>query len=251
MLKDQLVLDYIKTSRSATIADLCRHFSASESTVRRVLKRLETDGLLTRFRGGAYLLPGLQNDTSVMHRFQENTDKKNLIGKAAAGLVSDDSTIILLGGSTVYSMCRFLKKKKITVITNSLLVLNELHTEKNIRIILLGGTVNPEEEEVYGPLTSSSIQFVRADYVFMSTTGFNEQQGLITKDMESIELYRSCMQTSNSSVCLADSTKYGGAGAGITASLEETNILITDDELPASVADSIRDKGVRVIIAHT
>lgn len=249
MLKDQLVLEYIKSSSFATINDLCNRFSISESTARRSLKRLETEGLLSRFHGGAYALNAWQTVTPVFKRFQENNQKKNAIGKAAASLVSDDSTIILLGGSTIYSMCRFLKNKKLTVITNSLLVLSELWQEPSIQIILLGGTVIPEEEEVCGPLTNSSIQLVRADYVFMSTTSFNAQQGLLTKDLVSIELYRACMETSIKSVCLADSTKYDGTGAGITASMDEIDILITDCGLSKLAADSIRNQNVQVIIA--
>ena len=56
-----------------------------------------------------------------------------MIARTASKLIKEDSTIILLGGSTVCELCKY-KNMNITVITNSILVFNELNIHPALRL---------------------------------------------------------------------------------------------------------------------
>jgi DeoR/GlpR family transcriptional regulator of sugar metabolism len=231
--------------------ELCNAFNISESTARRVLAKLELQKLIKRYHGGAYAVrDGMEAVENEVHaRIEKNWPKKLAIAREACSRIQEDSTVILLGGTTVYAMCRFLKGRRLNIITNSLLVLSELQKEKNIRVILLGGLFNEKEFEVGGVLTNIGMRHIRADYLFMGAMSFNEKQGFTTEDLESLELYQTCIQSSNQVYILADSSKYGGQGTAVVATHTDGHCLITDNELHVDIVKLLLEKGIKIITA--
>jgi DeoR family fructose operon transcriptional repressor len=248
MVNEKAIKDYIFERYNVTISSLCEHFSISESTARRVLKKLEEKKLITRYHGGAYPNIGSIDSTAVTARMKSNWDKKVLIAQKAAKQVMDGSTLVMLGGTTVYAMCRFLEGKNITVITNSLIVFSALQKARNITIILLGGLFNPSEYELGGVLTNHGMRNIRADYMFMGSMGFDEKLGFTTKDIESLELYQTCIESSNKVFVLADSSKHKAGGTAVTAKLGEIDTLITDEDISHHYLNAVQGK-LNVIIA--
>ncbi len=112
------ILDYIKIHQTVSTLELCDHYHLSESTVRRLLQRIEDSGQITRYHGGA-IFNGEPISSEIQKRYLDNVDSKDKIAKRAAEMVKPGSTIIMLGGTTVFRMCKYLRNKAITVITNS------------------------------------------------------------------------------------------------------------------------------------
>lgn len=248
MVSEKAVKDFIFEKYNVAVSDLCEHFSISESTARRVLRKLEDRNLITRYRGGAYPNIGSIDPSCVTARVRCNWDKKVVIAKKAAELVPEGSTLVMLGGTTVYAMCGFLEGKNITVITNSLIVFSALQKDKNITIILLGGLFNRSEYELGGIVTNHGMRNIRADFMFMGSMGFDERLGFTTKDLESLELYQTCIESSNKVIVLADSSKYKAGGTAVTAKLGEVDTLITDEDISPSYLNAVSGK-LDVIIA--
>ncbi|MDD3174518.1 MAG: DeoR/GlpR family DNA-binding transcription regulator [Herbinix sp.] len=247
MVDRNAILAFINTRKNVTIYDLCESFNISESTARRTISYLEEKGKIGRYHGGAFSL--LQNPkTQIISRLDENTDKKIRIAQSASEIVCDNSTIILLGGTTVSYMCTFIKKKRITVITNSMLVLDELKNCPNIKLIILGGLYNNDESEVGGILSNSSLSYLRADLLFMGASGFDEKSGFINAN-HSVELFRTCVKASNETNVLVDSSKYNSGGSSIAASPEQIKRLYTNSDLDPRIIKSFQLKGVEVILS--
>ena len=245
MIDRKLVLKYINENLHVTNRQICAQLGISQSTARRAVIQLEGEGKIGRFHGGAY---ALQNDlkTLVTTRQKLYADRKAKIARTAASmLIKDHSTIILLSGSTVGYICRYIKKKEITVITNSLIVLEELKATPNIRLIVLGGLYNHEEKELGGILSNASISQLRADRLFIGCSGFDEKHGFTNRNY-SVELYRACIKACNDVCVLADSSKYGKGGVSIAASPEQVNYLITDSDLPGSVVEKLEQHDISV-----
>jgi len=248
--REMEILNYININKIAKTDELTKVFSLSESTVRRILDRLERQKLIVRFHGGAASTSESQNNTAVSARFNIQNKKKELIAKKAAEHVKEGNTIIMLGGTTVYYMCKYLKGKNLTVITNSLIVLDALKAEKSMKIVLLGGEYNNDEAELRGSLTSNTLQRLGADYVFTSATGFEEDRGFLTSHIDSIELYSMCFQVAKRVFMLVDSTKYRKSDVAITAKCEDIDCLICDSGLPDEARKAFMRKGIEVIIAE-
>jgi DeoR/GlpR family transcriptional regulator of sugar metabolism len=246
MINKNHVLNYIKEKQYITINQMCSDFSISSSTARRTVIQLEKMGKIGRVHGGAFVLQRSQQ-TLITTRLGINTEKKIKIAKAAAKLVKEDSTIILLSGSSVSFMCAYIKNIDLTVITNSLLVHDELKECPNIRLIILGGLYNHEEAETGGILENASLGPLRADILFMGCSGFDEKTGFTNRNY-SVELYRACIQNCNKVCILVDSSKYNKGGTSIAATPEQVNYLFTDNDLPKDAVNHFEQKGITVVL---
>ena len=92
--------------------------------------------------------------------------KRILIGRATAELISDRETVFLGSGTTVLEVARNIRNhKNLTVITNSLPVLNVLTGIKDITVISLGGMLRDSELSYIGHITEQALTEVRADKV--------------------------------------------------------------------------------------
>jgi len=246
MIKKQELLDFINEKKHVSIADICETFKISESTARRLITYYVQKGRIGRYHGGAFSLE-LDKKTDALARIEVHAGKKLNIAKAAATIIQENSTIIILSGSTVSYLCRFIRDKKITVITNSLLVLDELKNCPNITMILLGGLYNHEESEVGGVLSNSGLSYLRADCLFMGASGFDEKSGFINKNL-SVELYHTCINLCSECCVLVDSSKYNCGGTSIAAAPEQVKYLFTDSDLPAEAVTQFQKKSVIVVL---
>jgi len=141
-------------------------------------------------------------------------------------------TLLLMGGTTVHAMCPYLKGMRLTVITSSLPVINALAWDEKMTLILLGGVLNPAEMEVRGGLMQLALERLRADLMFVGTTGLHPIHGLMTDDPNGVETYTTCMNISDQVYVLADHTKCENYwGTTVLCELSEISYLITDEHM--------------------
>lgn len=248
MVDRKKIIEYIDGAEFVTTANLCKEFGISESTARRILAQLAKSGCILRHHGGA-VSRHKSEITNALSRVNQNAELKKRIVAKAAKIIKDGQTIVMLSGSTVYHLSCFIKDKKITVITNSLLVFEELKARKNIQLILLGGYYNHAESETSGYLTNSSPSYYRSDYLFMGTSGFDEFSGF-TNDSYSIDVYRACLSMCRQACVLTESSKYNRGGTSIAAKPNEISYLFSDRGLSPLVAEHFRQNyNINVVFA--
>ncbi len=144
-------------------------------------------------------------------------------------MVRDGTTLLLLGGTTVNAICPFIAHKRLTVITNSLPVVNALCWYPSIQLVILGGVLNPPEMEMRGALAEHSLSRLRADQLFIGTTGLHPLHGVMTDDPNAVGLYRRSVHSSDEVIVLADHTKFADpAGTTGVVMLSEVDQVVTD-----------------------
>lgn len=246
---DDKVLERINLKKTVTIEMICSEFAISESTCRRVFKRLDEKGLILRFRGGANSLDMKQDNMRVYDRYYTKAHLKEMIAREAAKMVKPFETIYLMGGTTVFRMCKYIKDLPLKVITNSLLVFRELSMIKNIDLVLLGGTFNREESDFRGPLTTANAKLFTCDHMFMGADGYICNAGFTTDDEGVIDLYRSSILLSNKSYLLTDSSKFKNRGKAVIAPLMDVTNVFTDHLVPAEIIAELKEASINVVIA--
>jgi len=248
-IKYKELLDYLTHHGSARISELTRALFLSESTVRRALGALEAEGKVHRFHGGAASAdPGAQ---AFIRRRQVSLGKeKDAIGRVAASFVEEGMTLLLMGGTTVHAMCPHLKGKRLTVITSSLPVIQDLAWEEKMTLILLGGVLNPAEMEARGGLMQLALERLRADLMFTGVTGLHPIHGLMTDDPNGVETYTICMNVSDQVFVLADHTKCEHYwGTTVLCELKDISCLITDDRMSEATRAYYKARVPRLLIA--
>jgi len=244
---DDIICEYIQSRSNVALGDICLSFGVSESTARRALSRLAKEGRIQRYRSAAVALSA--KPTAYDQRLAIYSTEKDQIAKIAADTIKNGSSVILLGGTTVNAMCPYLYGKELTVITNSLTVIDRLKGTPGIQIIMLGGVYNHEEYEFVGNVTAMGLRSIYADSLFIGCVGFSPDIGFMTNHIDTIEFYKLCIKNAKRTTMLADSTKSNSSGIAIFAYAEEIHHLITDDGTAPEVVTAFHDLGVDVSIA--
>ena len=248
--RQKQILQFIHRSQRISITEVCENFSVSEATARRDLEALAREGKIQRVHGGAIPLTQAPPESPILQRQNEQTDEKTHIGQAAAALVQDGETVFLGSGTTVLEVARALcGQHNLTVITNSLPVVNVLAGAEAITVICLGGMLRESELSFIGHITEQALAEVRADKVFIGTRAISLEHGLTNEFMPETMTDRAILKSGKEIVVVADHTKFGRAAAIRLAPLESIHILVTDQTASQEFTEAVRARGVRVIFS--
>ncbi len=238
---------------SVRVAELTRAFRVTDTSIRRDLEILESQGRLRRIHGGAVASARSQAPQSFQVKGREHPDEKERIGAAAMALVRAGESILLDSGTTVVQVALHLPKAlngplPLTVVTNSLPVIAELQTWNSIHLNLLGGILLPEFQATVGPQTISNLRRVQVDKAFIGCDGLTLSHGLTTPHMLIGEVGRVMAEVAREVIVVADSTKLGRVCFTPIVPLSAVRRLITDSNAPAKLVAEIRAAGVEVIL---
>lgn len=246
--RQKLILDYLRTYKTAQVNQLSDILGISLSTVRRDLSELEETGILRRVHGGAMLLE--EQESPILQRSADRADEKFRIGAAAAELVNNGETIIITGGSTTEMMISHLiDKTDLTVVTNALNIAWKLAQYPQINVVVLGGWLRHSEYSLLGHLTIEALQDLHVSKVFHGTYGLDVKEGLIGTYIQEVHTDRQLINSASELIVLADSSKFGRPGTVRIVPIEQVAVIITDSEAPESDVSALRKKSIRVIFA--
>lgn len=233
------------------VDELSEMLEVSEATVRRDLRRLSSEGMLNRVRGGATS----QTDPpafwpEVAERQRQNAAEKQRIGKAAAQLVSDNSTIIVDAGSTTRQVIpHLLGKQAVTVITRDLDIAVAVLQIPGLELVVMGGSINPRNRASAGALAVDLLRHYYADQCFMGGISFSPERGLMTASAEEAEVKREILRRSRERICLLDQSKLGRGAGALVAPTSDLHRLITDSRVEPGTIAHFEEHGVQVMPA--
>jgi DeoR family transcriptional regulator of aga operon len=248
--RQKQILSLLARQRRLSVTEIVRQFSISEATARRDLESLTLQGKAERVHGGVIALEQAPPELPILERENEQLDEKIRIGRAAASLVVDNETLFLGSGTTVVEVARSLREhKNLTVITNSLPVLNILGGIKDITVISLGGVLRESELSFIGHITEQALIEVRADKVFMGTRGVSLEHGLTNDFLQETLTDRAILKSGREAIIVADHTKVNRVSTVLLAPLNSIHTLVTDSGVDRKFVQSLKQQGTRVVIA--
>jgi DeoR family transcriptional regulator of aga operon len=233
-----------------TVTEVCAAFAVSEATARRDLDALAERGDLLRVHGGAVAIRRAPPEPPALQRSVEQSSCKPRIGYLAAGLIEDGETVFLGSGTTVLEVAHHLRQRQgLTVITNSLLVINALSDATGVTLISLGGMLRRSELSFIGPITEDAVAQLHADRVVMGIRAFDPEEGLTSEYLPEMRTDRALLTIGKQVVIVADHTKIGRVSTAFVAPSTAVDILVTDSDAPADLLQVFMAKGVQVLTA--
>jgi len=176
---------------------------------------------------------------------------KRKIGFAAAHHVHDGDTIILDSGYTTAYLAQALKgRQNITVITNSLRVLQELADEPGLTLVSSGGVMRSDSQALIGAGAETTFQDLRADKAFISAAGLNLDFGLSNTNIAEATAKQAIIAAARDVFLLLDSTKIGVESLIKIAPVNQIDHLITDSGISSQDWQALTQTGIEVIIAE-
>jgi DeoR/GlpR family transcriptional regulator of sugar metabolism len=248
--RQQQIARLLSRQQRLSVAEICKQFSISEATARRDLESLAEQGKLKRVHGGAILVEQAPPELPILLRESEQANEKQRIGQAAAALVEDGETVFLSSGTTVLEAARALRGRlNLTIITNSLAVVNALAGAEGISVICLGGMLRNSELSFIGHITEQSLSKLRADKILLGTRAISLEHGLTHDYFPETVTDRAVLKVGREIIVLADHTKFGRAAAVLLAPVESIHTIVTDEQTSDEFVTAVQKRGIKVIKA--
>jgi len=246
--REKVILDRLSTDGSVSVCALAKDFELSEVTIRGDLKELEEKGWINRTRGGA--APALHRD--ILERQRIFPEQKNAIARAAADLVRDGDVIMIEAGTTTALIARYLAKKRdIHIVTNSTLVFSYARMYPNLQITMTGGEFRRATESMVGPIALETISRLNVRLAFVGTDGFSLERGMTTHLMEGAEIVKAMKAHSETTVLIADSSKYNKIGFSNVLPLSAMDLIISDWGLNDQAEKELLEAGIKIMKARS
>lgn len=235
-----------------SVTDVAGSFGVTPETVRRDLAALERSGLVRRVHGGAVPTGALTVlETGVNERERSQATEKDRIAAMAATLVPGDGASILLdAGTTTGRLAGVLPgSRRLVVVTNAVPIAARLAGIAGARVHLLGGRVRGTTQAAVGDETVRALAELRVDVAFVGTNAVSPDFGLSTPDPEEAAVKRAMVRSGQRVVVLADSSKLGRVHLVRFATLEDIDVLVTDDGADDALVSELEAREVEVLVA--
>jgi DeoR family fructose operon transcriptional repressor len=254
------LLEQVRDRGYVSFRELAEALETSESTVRRDLRSMVAEGLLTATRGGvgpagapvravlstrSVPVPAAVDDESDPVYLQ-----RQAIAASAAALVVPGSAVLLGPGRTTTALAHHLASiSQLTVVTNSITVTSALVAAPQIDVMLVGGALRRSIGAVVGPTTEQALQGLRGAQVFLSGEGVTVERGLTTPNVFAAATDQAMMAAGRQVMVLADHTKLGRDTMCQTVPTDRIDMLVTDSDADPEIVARLRAEGIDVRVA--
>lgn len=248
--RQKQILALLTRQGRLSVTEIVEQFHISEATARRDLETLALQGKVQRVHGGAIVAEQAPPELPILQRQGEQADEKRRIGRETAELITDNETVFLGSGTTVLETAKNLRgRKNLTVITNSLPVLNTLAGSKEVTVISLGGQFRESELSFIGHITEQALAEVRVDKVVMGTRGISLEYGLTNDYLQETLTDRAILKIGREVIIVADHTKVNRVSTVLLAPLGVMQVFVTDASVDQKFIQSLKKERVKVIVA--
>jgi len=252
--RTNFILNRLSVDGFANIKDLSKRLEVSEMTIRRDLRELSIDSVVTLIPGGAVLKrnPPIEKDEEkylIQTAESVMLEEKIKISRKAASLINPNDVIIIDAGSTTKNLPKFIPENMpVTIICYTLNALFNVYENKNWKLVFPGGYFHRNTLMFESPEGIEIIKKIRANIAFVAVGGISEKLELTTPTSYEKETKRAIIQSSNKKILLVDSSKFGKIKISHFADLTDFNIVITDSGISKEWKEIIKNSGVKLYI---
>ena len=248
-IRRQTIMEQLNREGMVQVAQLSEKLGITPATIRNDLDMLAQEGQLERIQGGAI------RKTHVSENWNGSPapaqQSKRVIAEAVLEQIHNGDTLFINSGMTTMAVAEVLcLRKKLNIVTNSLMVANYLAHQADIRLILLGGELNANYGFTYGGDALEQLSRYQPQWSILSVDGVHPEHGITTYHADEAMIDRTMIARAQKTIIVADHRKIGRVGFSHICGVDKTQILITDSGCDETVIREIRERGTEVHVAQ-
>ena len=237
----------LKERRRVTIEGLAKDLEVSTMTIRRDLRRLADEDIVTLVHGGAVYNEGGAYLPALTVREKTMRRENSAIAEYCAQQIPEGSAVYLDNGSTTVEIADALRgKQNIAVLSHSLPVLNILSHAKNIQLISVSGIYEPRAKGFFGDLALRMLRQFRIDLAFLGVTAVDADDGVMSAVFYEQALKKVLVERAKKKILAIDHTKIGGSSFLKVCDLHEIDGIVTDKFADATFIAKAKRMGIEV-----
>ncbi|MGO3328629.1 DeoR/GlpR family DNA-binding transcription regulator, partial [Gordonia sp. (in: high G+C Gram-positive bacteria)] len=203
--------------------------------------------------GGAVRLDvaAVVDEPDLSEREITRRPQKSAIGKAAQQfLPSAGGAVLFDAGTTTFAAAAALGgDARHQFVTNSLPIAATLSGLPRSSVVLIGGRLRPKTQASVGADAIDTIARLHTSVGFIGANGLTLAHGLSTPDVDEAAVKRAMTASCDRVVVLADSVKMNRQELAGFGTVDDIDVLITDDGIDPAFAASLSAHDIEVVIA--
>jgi len=222
------ILELAREQGKVLVEDLAIHFQVTPQTIRKDLNDLCDSKVLSRIHGGAVFPRGNENVKYEARRSMAAVEKQ-AIGKAAAEIIPDNSSLFINIGTTTEAVGEALMDhRELMVITNNINVANRLRVFPSIEVIIAGGVVRGSDGGIVGEAAVDFIRQFKVDYAVIGVSAIDADGALLDFDFREVKVAQAIIANARHVILVSDSSKFDRTAPVRMGHISQVHTFITD-----------------------
>lgn len=251
--RHQAILKIIQEKGRISIGEIQEQFNVSDDSARRDLRLLEEQGLLKRTHGGAIPTRQVAAGRPLHATVKDIVEVKEnyfAISMKAVSMIKDNDVIFICAATVGYFMAKNLPDNiRIRVVTNSIIIAEELRDKDNISVILIGGEMDARGNCVDG-FATEMVGRLRFDKCFLTAACISADFGLSIQKSGAIPFWNALINSSKQAVGLFPTEKIGFESVIQICLADKLDLIITDWDAPEEELKKFDEMGVKVQVVE-
>jgi len=251
--RHQAILDILAEKGSITTTEIQTLFNVGYGSAQRDLRMLEEQGMLKRTHGGAIPVRQIAAGKPSTVTCKDITEEKRnyvTIAEKAVSMINNNDVVFITSATVGYFMARALPENlKIRVVTNSIIIAEEMRKNPMISVILLGGEMDGKGN-CYDAFAIEMVKKLRFDKCFITAAAISADFGLSIQKSQAISFWNAVMDSSKLSVGLFPTEKIGFESIVSICPANRLDVLITDWNALEEDLAKFDKKGIEIVIAE-
>lgn len=249
--RHQAILEMLAQKGSITTAEIQKTFQISYDSAKRDLRILEEKGELKRTHGGAIPVHQVAAGKPPMVTCKDITHVKEnylAIAKQAVSMIQENDVIFITAATVGYFMVQHLPENmKLRVVTNSIVLAEELRTKPNISVIMLGGEMD-HKGNCYDAFAVETVRRLRFDKCFLTAAAISAKFGLSIQKSQAISFWNAVIDSSKQAIGLFPTEKLGFESIVSICPANRLDVLITDWNALEEEVTAFEEQGIDVVV---
>jgi DeoR family glycerol-3-phosphate regulon repressor len=231
------------------VDELSTTFNVSPQTIRKDLNELCDRQLLQRIHGGAIVGSGIENVSYEARRLLAPASKK-AIGKTAAELIPDNSSLLINIGTTTEQVAHALAGHKgLLVITNNINAVEIMKHFLGVELIIAGGQVRRSDGGIVGDAAVDFINQFKADYAVIGVSAIDADGSLLDYDFREVRVAQAIIKNARHIILVTDAMKLERSAPIRIGHISQIDTIVIDIDLPRQLQDICMENDVKVVVA--
>ena len=244
------ILRLVRESGAIEVDDLAAAFGVTTQTIRQDLRHLDTQGFLKRTHGGARKLDTVTTRDYAERRKHRGAEKLD-IGRAAAALIPNGSSVMLNIGTTTEQVAHALRgHSDLMVVSNNINIITQLSGTTQKELVLVGGRVRQSDGAVVGEDAVEFISRYKVDYAVIGCSSLDPDGTILDFDAQEVSVARAILRNSRNRILVADHSKFLVRAPVRIAAISDIDNMVTDAPPPDSFRDAAGQGQTDIIVTQ-
>lgn len=222
------IMALAKAEGRVLVDELATRFAVTPQTIRKDLNDLCDGKALTRIHGGAIFPSGNEN-VKYEARRSIAAPEKQAIGRAAAALIPDNSSLFINIGTTTEAVGEALvDHRELMVITNNINVANRLRVFPSIEVVIAGGVVRGSDGGIVGEAAVDFIRQFKVDFAVIGVSAIDEDGALLDFDYREVKVAQAIIANARHVILVSDASKFERTAPVRIGHISQVHTFITD-----------------------